>query len=288
MKRPFQGIDEPSSAWLTSCGMRKLFAAVALILLLTPRPVFSGTKEEVIRLQSDVLQLQNLVRALQKGFDDNQGSNQSLLEQLNDQVATTNRLLQDMVTAMRSQQGEAAAMASALRDEMQNITIKLDDTNNRVAALHRKVEESQTRHQTLPLPSPIAGTDPKPDQIYYLIYNDYLVGNYELAITGFRDFLSRYAESEYADNAAFYLAICHQMQGRYEQAIQVFDEVINMYPKSDMAPSAYYKKATTQMELQKNDEAIQTLSRLVNLYPDSQESELAKRELNTLGVEVGQ
>ena len=77
------------------------------------------------------------------------------------------------------------------------------------------------------------------------------------------------------------------MQGRYEQAIQVFDEVINMYPKSDMAPSAYYKKATTQMELQKNDEAIETLSRLVSLYPDSQESELAKRELNILGMGSG-
>jgi tol-pal system protein YbgF len=266
--------------------MKKNLAAVALILLLAPKPVFSGTKEEVLRLQSDVLQLQNLVRSLHKSFDDNHGSNQSLLEQLNDQVATTNRLLQDMVTAMRSQQEEAVAMASALRDEMQNITIKLDDTNNRIAALHRKVEEGQTREQTLPLPTPIAGTDPKPDQIYYLAYNDYLVGNYELAITGFRDFLRGYAESEYADNAAYYLAICHQLQGRYEQAIQVFDEVINMYPKSDMAPSAYYKKATTQMELQKNDEAIETLSRLVDLYPDSQESELAKRELDTLGVGV--
>ena len=267
--------------------MKRNFATVALILFLTSQPVFSGTKEEVIRLQSDVLQLQNLVRALHKGFDDSQGSNQSLLEQLNDQVATSNRLLQDMVTAMRAQQGETAAMASSLRDEMQNIIIKLDDTNNRVASLHRKLEESQTRRDTLRLPPTILGTDPKPDQVYYLTYNDYLVGNYELAIAGFRDFLSLYSESEYADNAAFYLAICHQMQGRYEQAIQVFDEVINMYPKSDMAPSAYYKKATTQMELQKNDEAIQTLSRLISLYPDSQESELAKRELNTLGVEVG-
>jgi len=263
--------------------MKKRFA-VALLLFLFPQPVFSGTKEEVIRLQSDVLQLQNLVRVLQKTFDENHGSNQSLLEQLNDQVAATNRLLQEMVTALRSQQGETAAMASSLRDEMQNITIKLDDTNNRVAALHRKLEESQTRRQTLRLPPTIEGTDPKPDQVYYLAYNDYLVGNYELAITGFRDFLSLYSESEYADNAAFYLAVCHQVQGRYEQAIQVFDEVINMYPKSDMAPSAYYKKASAQMELQKNDEAIQTLSRLISLYPDSQESELAKRELSTLGV----
>ncbi len=265
--------------------MKKNLAAAALILFVFLKPAFSGTKEEVRRLQIDVLQLQNLVRALHKSFDDNHSTNQSLLEQLNDQVAATNRLLQDMVTVMRTQQEETVALASSLRDEMQNITIKLDDTNNRVAALHRKLEESQTRRD-LRIPTPIPGTGPKPDQVYHIAYSDYLAGNYELAIIGFRDFLSLYAENESADNAAFYLANCHQMQGRYEKAIQVFDEVINLYPKSDMAPSAYYKKATTQMELQKNDEAIETLSRLVSLYPDSQESELAKQELSTLGVET--
>ncbi len=259
---------------------------LALILFLISGPLAAGTKEEVIRLQSDVLQLQNLVRTLHKSFDDNHGSNQSLLEQLNDQVATTNRLLEDLVSAIRAQKAETAQVVAELHDEMQSITIKLDDTNNRVASLHRKLEESQARSQVLRMPSPVLGTDPKPDQVYYLAYNDYLAGNYELAITGFRDFLSQYTESELADNAAFYLAICHQMQGRYEQAIQVFDEVLNMYPQSDMAPSAYYKKATTQMELQKNDEAIRTLSRLISLYPDSQEAELARRELDGLGVEV--
>ncbi len=268
--------------------MKKTLALILSLLFLITGPAFSGTKEEVIRLQSDVLQLQNLVRTLQKSFDDNHGSNQSLLEQLNDQVATTNRLLQDMVGAIRAQKGATAKVVAELHDEMQNITIKLDDTNNRVASLHRKLEESQTRTQALRIPSPVVGTDPKPDQVYHLAYNDYVAGNYELAVTGFRDFLSHYSESEYADNAAFYLAICHQMQGRHEQSIQVFDEVLNMYPQSDMAPSAYYKKATTQMELQENDEAIQTLSRLISLYPDSQESELAKRELDSLGVEVNQ
>ena len=266
--------------------MTKNFAFLTLILLVASGAVFSGTKEEVIRLQSDVLQLQNLVRALQKGFDDNHGSNQSLLEQLNDQVATTNRLLQDMVTAMRTQQEENSATASSLKDEMQEITIKLDDTNNRVAALHKRLEESQARSQSLRVASTVPGMGPRPDQIYYVAFNDYLSGNYELAIAGFRDFLSTYAESELADNAAYYLAVCHQTQGRYEQAIQVFDEVINLYPKSDVAPSAYYKKATAQMELQNNDAAIETLSRLVSLYPESQESELAKRELGTLGVQV--
>ena len=32
-------------------------------------------------------------------------------------------------------------------------------------------------------------------------YNDYLMGNYALAVDGFQDFLANYPESEYADNS---------------------------------------------------------------------------------------
>lgn len=248
--------------------------------------LYSGTKEEVIRLQSDVLQLQNLVRTLQKDIDRSSGMNQSLLEQLNDQIANSNSLLKELVGAFRSQRDSDQEVASELRLNIQDVVIKLDDTNNRVAALHRKFEESQARRDSLRLTTPVIGTDPKPDQIYHLSYNDYLTGNYELAITAFREFLTQYPESEFSDNAAFYLAICHQMQGRYEQSIDVFDEVINMYPNSDKAPSAYYKKAMAQLDLQKNEDAIATFSKLISIHSDSPESKLALQELEKLGVEL--
>jgi len=264
--------------------MRVKITIVVFTLSLIPGNLFSGTKEEVIRLQSDVLQLQNLVRTLQKDLDRSSGMNQSLLEQLNDQIANSNSLLKELVGAFRSQRNSDQEVASGLRNDIQDVVIKLDDTNNRVAALHRKFEESQARRDSLRLTTPVIGTDPKPDQIYHLSYNDYLTGNYELAITAFREFLTKYPESEFSDNAAFYLAICHQMQGRYEQSIDVLDEVINMYPNSDKAPSAYYKKAMAQLDLQKNEDAIDTFSKLISIHSDSPESQLALQELEKLGI----
>ena len=50
----------------------------------------AGTEEEIIRLQNDVLQLQNQIRLLQKSVDDTTAILRSLLEQLNDQMATSN------------------------------------------------------------------------------------------------------------------------------------------------------------------------------------------------------
>lgn len=256
------------------------------LLVTASSPLPGGTKEEVIRLQSDVLQLQNQVLALQKSFDQKQGSVQSLLEQLNDQVATTNRVLEEMIGVMRSQKSDWSAVASDLGQDIQGLSVKLDETNNRLAALFQKVEESQARHESRRLPSASDPGGPKPDQVYSLAFNDYLAGNYELAADGLRDFLVRYPESEYADNAAYYLGLCNQHLGQPEQAVQSYDQVINMYPKADMTAAAYYKKALVQQELLKNEEAIETFKKLVALFPDTQEALSARQELENLGVSL--
>ncbi len=266
--------------------MRFFLPLLLIIGLILSTPAAAGTKEEIIRLSSDVLQLQNQVLALQKSFDQKQGSLQSLLEQLNDQVATTNRVLQEMVVVMREQKSDWSQVAGDLGQDIQGLSVKMDETNNRLAALFKKVEDSQSRNESRRLPSSSDPGGPKPDQVYSLAFNDYLAGNYELAADGFRDFMVRYPESEYADNAAYYLGLCHQQLGQQEQAVQSFDQVINMYPKADMTAAAYYKKALTQQELQKNEDAIDTLKKLVALFPESQEAITARQELENLGIRV--
>ncbi len=268
--------------------LKKAFTVAVLTLILSASTPWlgAGTKEEIIRLSSDVLQLQNQVLNLQKSFDERQGSVQSLLEQLNDQVATTNRVLQEMVVVMRAQNTDWTRVSAELGRDVEGLSVKLDETNNRLAALFQKVEESQLRSESRRLPSSSDPGGPKPDQVYSLAFNDYLAGNYELAVDGFRDFLVRYPESEYADNAAYYLGLCLQQLGQQEQAVQAFDQVINMYPQADMTAAAYYKKALVQQELLKNEEAIATFQKLVRLFPDSQEATTARQELENLGVRV--
>lgn len=263
--------------------MKKRIGSALIVSVICVTAALAGTKEEIIRLQSDVLQLQNQILELQKSLDSSNGTLQSLLEQLNDQIAGTNRSIQELVTAMRGQKEEAGLVLSALRTDVQGLNIKLDETNNRVAALYQKIEEeAASRASSLPTFSDPGG--PKPDQVYSMAFNDYLAGNYELAVTAFRDFLVNFPESEYADNAAYYLGLSYQQLGRLEQAVQAFDEVVNLYPKADMTPSAYYKKGMVELELQANEKAIDTLQRLVRLFPASQESVIAREELIRLGV----
>ncbi|HXK62382.1 MAG TPA: tol-pal system protein YbgF, partial [Acidobacteriota bacterium] len=186
---------------------------------------------------------------------------------------------------LSAQKADTSAVVAQLREEIQKLNVKLDDTNNRIAGLYQKVEESQLKTSSLRNVPSAGGTGGvEPDQVYSQAYNDYLLGNYDLAIAGFQDFLTNFPNSEYADNAAHYIGVCYFEQGRYEQAAQAFDQVINLYPKADKTPVAYFKMAAAYQNLHKNDEAIETWKKLYTLFPDSQEAKLAAQELEKLGV----
>jgi tol-pal system protein YbgF len=267
--------------------MKRVLFCTIFLGLLCPSSILGGTKEEIVRLQSDVLQLQELIRTLQKAIDDKNGVMLSLLEQLNDQVAKGNLDNDEMKTAVNAARTQTLTLESVvqeLRDDMQLLSTKFDDTNNRIASLQRRLEENQMQIQTLRTVPTEPGAELDPDRVYSASYNDYLMGNYALAIDGFRDYLASYPESEYADNAAYYLGDCYLQQGRQELAIQAFDQLINLYPKGDKTPVAYFKKAVAQQEMQRMEDAIATLKALSKLYPDTREAKLAEEELAKFGL----
>ncbi len=268
--------------------MKKWTVGLSLLLLCSPAWGFAGTKEEIIRLQSDVLQLQNLIRLLQKNADENNGIVKSLLEQLNDQVAKNSVAMANLVRRLQNQKADFVNSIAQMHHEVQNLSVQWDDTNNRIASLQRSMEANRVQVQTFrQVPSrKEPGATIELDQVYNAVYNDYLMGDYDLAVAGFQDFLTNYPNTEYADNALYYLGVCYNNQGRYEQAVETFDQAINLYPKADKTVVAYYKKALALQNLQKNSEAIDTFKKLATIFPDSQEAALARQELEKLGVDL--
>ena len=243
-----------------------------------------GTKEEIIRLQSDVLQLSNQIRMLQKSTDETGSVFKSLLEQLNDQVAQMNMVTEDLHRTMQDQKGDIHNLVTTLRTEIQDLSVKLDGTNNQLAALQKKQEEQQVRMQSLRTAPVSAEGTIQPDQAYAAAYNDFMIGNFDLAIAGFQDLLDSHPDSEYSDNALYYSGVSSLEQKRYDQAIQAFDQVINLYPRGDKTAGAYFKKALTFQHLQKNTDAIDTFRELIEVFPETQEAVQAQRELERMGV----
>ena len=98
----------------------RIFPLILLIMSLgSPLAVVAGTKEEIIRLQSDVLQLQNQIRLLQKSIDDNGAVFQSLLEQLNDQVAKAMLSMDGLNRSLQAQKAGVSSSVDGVREEIQ-------------------------------------------------------------------------------------------------------------------------------------------------------------------------
>ena len=125
---------------------------------------------------------------------------------------------------------------------------------------------------TAPVPAP--GPRPTPpapsraaagataEESYQAAYLDFSRGRYELAMSGFRDFLRRYPDSPLADSAqygigeSYYsMATGATTQGQsdratraLEQAVQEFRKVVVIYPRGSKVPSALYKEALSLTE----------------------------------------
>ena len=123
-------------------------------------------------------------------------------------------------------------------------------------------------------------------QVYQSAYRDYQRGNYDLAIAGFKEFIARNANSDLADNAAYWIGESLFSQKKYREAIQQFDSVVTKYPQSDKVPGALLKKGYAYIATNEKAKGIVQLQYVVHEHPTSQEAALARQKLKQLGVET--
>jgi TolA-binding protein len=158
-----------------------------------------------------------------------------------------------------------------------------------------------------PAPSTVPPTRPAPpagrsvaalsaEDSYQAAYLDFSRGRYELAMSGFRDFLRRHPDSPLADSAqygigeSYYsMATAAAAQGQtdkatqaLEQSVQEFRKVMVIYPRGAKVPPALYKEALALAELKQTGLARARLQYLVDNFPQSEEAPLAKERLSSL------
>ena len=121
-----------------------------------------------------------------------------------------------------------------------------------------------------------------PQEAYSVAYNDYLKGNYDLAVESFKLYRKQFPESPLADNALYWIGECRYSQRKFEEAIDAFDELILKYPQGDKAAAAYLKKGLSFIELGRKPEALASLRLLVAKYPLEEEARIAQDKIREL------
>jgi len=121
-----------------------------------------------------------------------------------------------------------------------------------------------------------------PEEAYRMAYNDYLKGNYDLAVESFRLYRQQFPDSPLADNALYWIGECYFSMKRFGEAIDTFNTLILTYPKGDKVAAAYLKKGISFMEIGKKDEALAVFKLLVTKYPLQDETKIAQDKIKEL------
>jgi tol-pal system protein YbgF len=108
-------------------------------------------------------------------------------------------------------------------------------------------------------------------------------GDHAAAIAGLRDFVRRWPDHDYADNAQYWLGEAYYDQKDYRRALEEFRKTVERYPKGNKVPDALLKVGFCYAALGQNEQARATLDEVVSVYPRTGPAQLAASRLDTLG-----
>ncbi len=184
-------------------------------------------------------------------------------------------------------QADLSAKMDTVVGKMDMLGSKLEETQNRMSLLGQRLDDVETNlsQRTGKLFEQLSGTalnaGPMPSDLYRMAYGDFSAGKYDLAITGFKSYLDKYATGALADQAQYYIGESAYAKSDWQGAFDGFDAVEKRYPTSSLIPAARLKKAACLEMLGKKDDAKGLLQALIKDYPNSAEAQTAREKLGT-------
>jgi tol-pal system protein YbgF len=257
-------------------GTLSAIAILALFLFSTPgaglqkdKDVYAQMKISFDELKNEVVVLERQVRSMQEAQDRNSGQLNALITQIIDNVS-----------AIRQAQSRVAEGSTSALREVGGIGERLAATNQRIDRLSEQLAELKNLVENLPkLPTFTQITPGNPDQLFAAAYGDYSRGNYDLALSEFRQYVETYPSSEMADNAQYWIGEVYFSKRQFNEAIAEFDKVLSLFPKGDKVPAARFKKGLAFTELGQPDAARAEFLAVIKLFPRSSEATLARQQL---------
>jgi tol-pal system protein YbgF len=224
------------------------------------------------------------------------------LKTLDGEIAVIKRNQADLGSRMFTMAGGEISGFSGKLDEvkhnLETTNAKLDDFKaallQRISSLEESAaskaapapkaaveagKEGQAAEAVKPAETTAAPQSSDPTQLYQSSYLDYTKGNYEVAITGFREYQKSFPDGEFVGNAQYWIGESLYSLGKYEEALAEFDKVVKTYPDSQKVPGAMLKQGFCYDALKKPAEAREAFELVMKKFPDSEAAKLAAEKL---------
>ena len=258
-------------------------ATVSALCLAAAGCVSSSDIELLHREITDVTRQVDTLARQSSGKEDLRAMSQKAAEQ-NSQVLRSNADIQ-----LRLEE---------LSGQIESLGASLDATSQRLEALSNELAAARAGLAVAPVPpggALVAGAaagaaatsgSSEPAQLYSSAYEDYLRGNFDLAVQGFREYMTRFPATELTDNALYWVGECQYSKREFQPAVESFTQLLNTYKTSDKAAAALLKKGLAYLELSDRSQAVINLQYVLYEHPGTKEAELARNRLVSLGIKV--
>ena len=257
----------------------KICFFLLIIAVIAIQAAQAGTKEEVIRLQSEVKLLQGQVQEFIEDYKERLSVIHSLMNQLIDENAKSNSILLRLGSTLSNQTSDARNQDSSVRTDIRDLTERINDISIGISVMAQQLNDYKVQNAMM---AETAAGGISPDIMFNQAMRDFIREDFDMAIEGFTAFAETYPGGETAAKAWLYIGDSHGFQHRLVEAVDAFTRVINDYTQTQVVPTALYKRANVEIAMQERDNAIADLRDIIERFPDASEAGLAKTELQRL------
>lgn len=230
---------------------------------------------QVEDLKTELVLLQRQTQAMQDTFNKTMGELNTLIVQMSDNISNIRRAQQSVSTSS----GDVASQVTSMGE-------RLTATNERMERLSEQFAQLKKLIEDIPKTPVFTSITPgNADQLFAAAYGDYSRGNYDLALSEFRQYVETYPGSEMADNAQYWVGEILYAQKKLPEAVAAFEKVRLISPNGDKTAPALYKRATTLIDMGQREEAVIQLLAIFKDYSKTKEGELAFQKLQEIAPE---
>ena len=258
---------------------------ILLAVIILPSAAAAQSKEQrekidrmatqVEDLKTELVLLQRQTQLMQDTFNKTMGELNTLIVQMSDNISTIRRATESVST----RGGDVVSQVSSMGERLTATNERMERLSEQFAQLKKLIEDIPSR------PVMTSINPGNPDQLFAAATGDYFRGNYDLALSEFRQYVETYPSSEMADNAQYWIGEILVAQNKKSDAVAAFEKVKTVNPSGDKTAPALYKRGMILLEMGQREEAVVQLLVLFKDYSKTKEGELAFLKLQEIAPE---
>jgi tol-pal system protein YbgF len=193
------------------------------------------------------------------------------LASLEQEVIKEQKNQSDVLRLMRADQ---QVRFDELGQKISSLEGSLSENKYKLSQIDKKTQEIQEQWKAKSQADSQAASQKnvQMDKLYQIAYGDFNAGRFDLASTGFADFIKQFPDSPFADEATYWYAECFYGKRDYDKAEPAYSDYLRKYREGKKVCSSLYKLGLIFENKKQLEKRKMVWQKLLTTCPDSEES----------------